>query len=118
MAVNKNNALDNGHCAVVGMSGCGKTSLVKKKIIKVTDQVAIFDPFGDYDGKLCGRVVRGYESIKDFAAALIAGRKTNQGFKIAWQPERETTVEDFDTFCKIIWTVADGSHSKPLKVIL
>jgi hypothetical protein len=29
---------------MVGMPGCGKTSFVKKKLLKATDQVAIYDP--------------------------------------------------------------------------
>ncbi|TDR71488.1 hypothetical protein DFP78_11620 [Photobacterium lutimaris] len=88
--INQNNALSNHHVYVVGMSGCGKTSAAKKLFIKPTDQVAIFDPIGDYEGQLAGRKVRSYASLKAFAAALIAGRKTNQGFKIAYYPNHET----------------------------
>lgn len=115
--INPNNALKNGHVFAVGMSGSGKTSAAKKLFIKATDQVAIFDPVGDYDGKLAGRVVRSYKTIKEFAAALIAGRKTNQGFKISFQPNKETTPADFDKFCQIVWAVGNGKHKKPLKVI-
>ncbi|MGR5064682.1 ATP-binding protein [Photobacterium sp. DNB22_13_2] len=99
------------------MSGCGKTSAAKKLFIKPTDQVAIFDPLGDYEGKLAGRQVRSYASLKAFAAALIAGRKTNQGFKIAYYPNHETTEEDFDKFCMVVWGMGNGKHEKPLKVI-
>jgi DNA helicase HerA-like ATPase len=115
--INPNNALDNRHVWVCGMSGCGKTSAAKKLFIKATDQVAIFDPLGDYKDELAGRVVRGYPTLKEFRAALIAGRETKQGFKIAYQPERETTPADFDAFCKYVWGVGNGWHPKPLKVI-
>lgn len=115
--INANNALKNGHVFAVGMSGSGKTSAAKKLFIKPTDQVAIFDPVGDYEGKLAGRVVRGYANIKDFAAALIAGRKTTQGFKIAYQPTHETTPADFDKFCMVVWGMGNGKHKKPLIVI-
>ncbi|KHT64357.1 ATPase [Photobacterium gaetbulicola] len=115
--INQNNALSNHHVYVVGMSGCGKTSAAKKLFIKPTDQVAIFDPLGDYEGELAGRKVRSYATLKAFAAALIAGRKTNQGFKIAYYPKHETTEEDFDKFCMVVWGVGNGKHKKPLKVI-
>ncbi len=115
--INPNNALKNGHTFAVGMSGSGKTSAAKKLFVKATDQVALFDPMGDYTGKLAGRVVRGYPNLKEFAAALIAGRKTNQGFKIAYQPTHETTAKDFDSFCRVVWSMGNGKHKKPLKVI-
>lgn len=115
--INPNNELKNGHVFAVGMSGCGKTSAVKKLFIKSADHVAFFDPVGDYQGKVAGGVVRGYADLKAFASALIAGRKTKQGFKIAYQPTHETTEKDFDKFCRVIWAVGNGKHKKPLKVI-
>lgn len=114
---NANNALSNYHTWVCGMSGCGKTSAAKKLFIRHNDQVAIFDPLGDYKDKLSGRVVRGYSSIKEFAIALIAGRKTKQSFKIAYQPSHETTSKDFDAFCRVVWSVGNGKHTKPLVVV-
>ncbi|CAM3991083.1 AAA-like domain protein [Vibrio aerogenes CECT 7868] len=115
--INPDNSLKNGHVFAVGMSGSGKTSAAKKLFIQATDQVAIFDPMGDYTGKLAGRFVRGYEHIKDFATALMAGRKTRQGFKIAYQPKHETKPKDFDQFCQVVWAVGNGKHKKPLKII-
>ena len=50
---------------------------------------------------------RAQGSLKDFAYALIAGRKTNQGFKIAYNPKHETTEEDFDKFCMVVWGTAN-----------
>ncbi|NAW87165.1 ATP-binding protein [Photobacterium halotolerans] len=116
--VHQNNALDNHHTSVIGMSECGKTSVVKKEIIKPTDQVVIFDPYKDYDGELAQRTVRGYSSLRDFAAAVMAGRKTQQGFKIAWQPTTKTTNKEFDQFCRVAWVNGNGRHPKPLKIIL
>jgi len=115
--INPNNALQNGHSFAVGMSGSGKTSAAKKLFIEATDQVVIFDPLCDYSGKLAGRVVRGYANIKEFIAALTAGRETRQGFKIAYQPTFETTPKDFDKFCLAAWAMGDGRHAKALKVI-
>ena len=115
--INQNNALDNGHTFAVGMSGCGKTSTVKKLFLKAGDQVIGFDPYGDYSGEILGRKVRGYSSLKEFAAAVLAGRKTTQGFKIFYQPKHQTTHKDFNAFCRVAWAAGDGKHKKPLKVI-
>lgn len=115
--INTNNALNNGHMYAVGTTGCGKTSAAKKLAIKATDQVAIFDPLNDYKEPMFGRVVRGYDTLKDFAAAVMAGRKTKQGFKIAYQPTKETTPADFDAFCRVMWACGNGKHPKPLKII-
>jgi len=115
--INANNALKNGHTFAVGMSGSGKTSAAKKLFIKTGDQVVIFDPMGDYEGLLAGGAVRGYPTIKSFAVALMAARKTNRGFKVAYQPKHETTVNDFDQFCRVVWGMGDGRKAKPLKII-
>jgi len=115
--INPNNELKNGHVFAVGMSGCGKTSAVKKLFIKGVDHVAFFDPLGDYKGKVAGGVVRGYSNLKAFASALIAGRKTKQGFKIAYQPTHETSAKDFDAFCRVLWALGNGKHKKPLKIV-
>jgi type II secretory pathway predicted ATPase ExeA len=71
--INNNNALSNNHAFVVGMLGSGKTSFVKKKLLKSTDQVAIYDPKREYQGQLAGRQVRSYDKLKNFARALLVG---------------------------------------------
>ncbi|MFT7682645.1 MAG: DNA helicase HerA-like ATPase [Moritella dasanensis] len=114
--INNNNELNNNHAFVVGMSGSGKTSFVKKKWLKPTDQVAIYDPKREYEGMLVGRQVRSYVKLKDFASALLAGRKTTQGFKIAYRPD-EPSVTDFDNYCRVVWAAGNGRHKKPLKTI-
>jgi len=115
--INNNNKLSNGHIFCVGMSGSGKSSAAKKLFVKATDQVVIFDPKKEYDGDLHGRKIRIYRKLGDFSRALLAGRETKQGFKICWQPEKETTIKDFDLFCKVVWAAGDGKHPKPLKVV-
>lgn len=115
--INPNNALKNHHAYVVGMSGSGKSSYAKKKAIQPTDQVIIFDPKREYGGTLAGRAVRTYDNLREFTKAVIAGRKTKQGFKIAWQPRHETTPDDFDAFCRVAWALGNGRHPKPLKIL-
>lgn len=115
--INANNKLSNGHVFAVGMSGSGKSSASKKLFIKPTDQVIIFDPKREYDDDIQGRKVRVYAKLSEFAAAVIAGRQTKQGFKIAYRPVEETTPKNFDNFCKIAWGIGNGKHSKPIKVV-
>jgi hypothetical protein len=55
--INNNNELSNNHAFLVGMPGCDKTSFVKKKLLKSTDQVAIYDPKQEYQRQLAGRRV-------------------------------------------------------------
>ncbi|MFL7033279.1 ATP-binding protein [Vibrio lentus] len=114
--INNNNALDNHHAYIVGMSGSGKSSLAKKLLISSTDQVAIYDPKREYDGLIVGRKIRVYGNLRTFASALMAGRETKQGFKIAYRPS-EPCAKDFDLFCRVVWSCGNGKHKKPLKVI-
>lgn len=115
---NPNNALSNGHVMVVGMSECGKTSATKTLFIKRGDQVLIFDPYGDYEGKLAGQTVRTFSRISDLGKAVFAARRKSAGFKFAFHPKRKTTPADLDALCRLAWAAGDGRHPKPLKVLL
>ncbi|OLQ71214.1 ATPase [Photobacterium proteolyticum] len=115
--INPNNDLDNYHVSLIGTSGSGKTSAVKKLFIQPGDQVVMFDPYGDYTGNIKGRVVRSYEKWGDFSRAVMAGRKTKQGFKIAKTFRGEPTQADFDRFAALVWGWGDGYHPKPLKAV-
>lgn len=114
--INSNNALPALHCLYCGGTGSGKTSAVKKYgNIKPTDQVVFWDPHEDYDD-IQGRKVRRYNSFAKFAAAVAAGRRTRQGFKIALTvPE---TRKNFLTFCEIVKRFGNGTHAKKLHVVV
>lgn len=114
---NPNNDLKNGHVWIAGMSGSGKTYFTQHELIEDKDQVIVFDPQGDYSGRIGRSVCRVYHDIQTFAAAVFAGRRTRQGFKIVWQPEHVTGWEDLDQFCRIAWAAGDGLHTHPLKVV-
>ncbi|MCG9576424.1 type IV secretory system conjugative DNA transfer family protein [Vibrio tubiashii] len=114
---NPNNTLKNGHVWIAGMSGSGKTYFTQNKLIQDKDQVIAFDPQGDYSGKIGRSQCRVYHDIRTFAAAVLAGRKTKQGFKIIWNPRHVTTWEDLDLFCKVAWAAGNGQHSHMLKVV-
>ncbi|MEC8231283.1 MAG: hypothetical protein VX061_07580 [Pseudomonadota bacterium] len=113
--INANNELKALHCLYVGGTGSGKTSAVKKfGNIKPTDQVALWDPHIDYE-EIQGRKVRRYTSFSKFAAAIAAGRKTRQGFKIALTvPENR---KNFLTYCEIMKRFGNGKHAKLLHLV-
>ncbi|MEL0621502.1 hypothetical protein V6238_00205 [Marinomonas arenicola] len=114
-----NNRLSAEHALFVGSSGSGKTTGVKQVgVIKPADQVALFDPYCDYE-VLCGREVRRYTSLAAFARALFAARatKTGRGFKIAYSPKDGANAKNLEAFSKVIWGAGNGNHKKPLKVV-
>lgn len=117
--INPNNRLSAEHALFVGSSGSGKTTGVKQVgVIKATDQVALFDPYNDYE-TLCGREVRRYTSLAKFARALFAARtaKASRGFKIAYSPKDGANAKNLEAFSKVIWGAGNGDSKKPLKVI-
>ncbi len=117
---NQNNKLSENHWLVVGSSGSGKTTAVKQLgIVKATDQVAIFDPYLDYE-ELCSREVRRYTTLSSFARALFSARaaKQSRGFKIAFSPSDGANPKNLEAFSKIVWGAGDGKHKKPLKVVM
>ncbi|ERB65537.1 hypothetical protein N779_09470 [Vibrio coralliilyticus OCN008] len=106
--INNNNKLDNHHAYVVGMSGSGKSSLAKKLLIAATDQVAIYDPKREYDGKLKGRKIRVYTNLKAFASALLAGRETRQALRL---PTARMSLAQRTLICSAAWFGAAGTAS-------
>ncbi|OOF11765.1 ATPase [Salinivibrio sp. PR919] len=115
--INANNALRNGHIWIAGMSESGKTSYAKKHTLEKNDHVMIFDPFGDYEGKLAGLSVRTFDKLADVYQAAKAAREKQSGFRIAWHPKRATKPADFDKFCQVVWALGDGNN-QPLKALL
>ena len=116
---------DGEHVLYAGTTGAGKSVATQKmKRIKATDQVVIWDFYGQYqDKKFLGREVRTYSSLKTFFKAVYAGRKTNQGFKIAFTPKsapdgKRAKRELFLKYCQVVWSLGDGDHKKKLHCIM
>lgn len=112
-----NNKLDAQHVVLVGATGSGKTSALKKLrepfLPTKGDHVAIFDPYGDYSGgEFRNSPVKSYSSWAEFYLALYQHRKRKTGFKIAISGIK-ANPENLDLFCQIIWSLGDG-HKKPL----
>ncbi|WP_435275696.1 hypothetical protein ACMAZF_01290 [Psychrobium sp. nBUS_13] len=123
--INPNESLDAEHCLYAGTTGAGKSVATQKmKRIKPTDQVVFWDFYGQYKGKkFLGREVRTYDTLKSFFNALYAGRKTNQGFKIAFTPKnapegKRPKRELFLKFCQVLWSAGNGTHKKKLHCVM
>ncbi|TMO75325.1 hypothetical protein [Pseudoalteromonas aurantia] len=123
--INPNEALPALNCLYAGTTGAGKSTAVKQLgRIKPTDQVLLFDRYGEHKGKqFLGREVRTYTNLKDFFNAAKAGRQTNRGFKIAFTPAKDlnTTAKRrkvFLEFLRACWALGDGRHKKLLHIYL
>ena len=123
--INPNEALKALHCLYAGTTGAGKSTAVKQMgRLKPTDQVLIFDRYGEHKGKkFLDREVRTYSNLKDFFNAAKAGRRTNRGFKIAFTHAKDQTTtaarrKVFLEFLRACWALGDGKHKKLLHIYL
>lgn len=122
--INPNDALSITHALYAGATGSGKSTATQKiGLIKPTDQVAFWDLYGQYQGKeFLGRKVRTYATLGGFLRAMQAGRKTKQGFKIAFTPrnppkDKSAIRELFLKACGIVWGMGNGQHPKTLHFV-
>ncbi|TKF31638.1 hypothetical protein FCV50_11380 [Vibrio kanaloae] len=117
MPVNSNTALNAEHCVYIGTTGSGKTTAVRKLgLIPKKSQVAFFDPYQNYAGKVFqGQKVKMFTEFGAFARALVAARNKKTGFKLALV--KEANADNLETFASIVWSCGDGSKP-PLYVAI
>lgn len=98
---------NNAHKAEIvlgtGSSGAGKTTWIKKKIIKPRKRAIIFDAAKHEYGDVAGIIAR---SERELLAAIRAN--LDNGAKIAFQPTRPTP-ENFDFFCRAAYAWGDAT---------
>ncbi|MEQ3511964.1 hypothetical protein ABMY35_01145 [Pseudoalteromonas sp. BZB3] len=123
--INPNEALPALHCLYAGTTGAGKSTAVKQmKRVKQTDQVLLFDWYGEHKGKrFLNSEVRTYTTLKTFFKAAKMGRQTNRGFKIAFTPAKaieglSAKRKVFLEFLRCCWALGDGKHKKLLHIYL
>jgi hypothetical protein len=119
MAINPNNSLDVRHKSLCGASGSGKTAALKCMGF-VGDQVAGFDPYGDYrlgrlrslSGLGNGRRTHHYTTRRTFLNAFIDAWKSGKRFAVFYQPQVEENKlrEEAIWFANVIWAAADGNR--------
>ncbi|MAD77140.1 MAG: hypothetical protein CML20_20545 [Rheinheimera sp.] len=122
--INPNDALNITHALYAGSTGSGKSTATRKMgLIKPTDQVVFWDLYGQYKNEeFLGRKVRTYSTLKGFLTAVHAGRKTKQGFKIAFTPDnppkdKASIRKLFLKMCGVVWAMGNGHHPKTLHFI-
>lgn len=123
--INPNDAHTITHALYAGATGAGKSQATQKmKLIKPSDQVVFWDLYGQYKNKrFLQREVRTYSSLSAFTRALAAGRRTKQGFKIAYTPPNPPKAKKeirklFLDFCAVVWGFGNGKHPKILHAVL
>lgn len=102
MAVNPNRALNARHVLVLGMTGSGKSQVLKNLIQPKGQRVVAFDPDGDH--------VSGAGLFTDFRAfcqELIRADSSGKPYRLGFQG---STRDDFRRFCRAAWDVLDGQR--------
>jgi hypothetical protein len=108
MAKNPNTALPNRHHLYLACSGGGKSQAVFQNgdLPKRGVWHVLFDPDEDHPA-------RRYYSIAEFQMGLIAAirdasTRKNGGFRVAYCGD--ATVQAFEEFCALVWSILDGNR--------
>ncbi|GAB1620634.1 hypothetical protein AAOGI_06840 [Agarivorans albus] len=116
MAINPNNALSLRHVAYVADSGGGKTIAVKVLgFIPKNEPIAIFDPYGDYEGRgqaanIDGRITHHFYTRREFASAFLKAWQSGKNFVIAYKPKAGATPLESEWFANLMWLAGDGNR--------
>lgn len=102
-----NNALDANIVAVMGSTGCGKSTMVKAVFLKKSDRRRVIWDYKREYGADYGDLIT--ESLEEVIQAL-----KNPTFRIVFRPSFDDSlrVKQFDLFCKALW------HAGNLKVLI
>ena len=107
MAQNQNNSLPNRLHFVSGQSGSGKTCYVlQHPVVKKARKLLFWDPYLDYE------VRNRFDNIDDLKRYLTACIRRGTGFNAAYSikdPSPERCCEHLQTFCQLLWDIADGN---------
>ena len=101
MAINPNTSHANENTLYLACSGGGKSqALMQNKSIPYrAARVLLWDIDEDH------RAHR-FETMAEFHRAVIAGVRSGRGFRLAFSGH--DSVENFETFCRIVWAALDG----------
>ena len=99
---NANTAHRNEHTLYLAASGGGKSQALaqNKAIPSKGARVILWDASGDHPGLH-------FEGRAKFIKALQKGISGGRGFRVAYAG---STVEDFEWWCEVCWSVLDGDH--------
>jgi len=101
MPVNSNEDHLNRHVLAMGKSGSGKSYwMMSHRLVKQSDRVIVWDPYQTHN-------VKYYSSLKEFARVIHSCIKKKQKLRIGLSVN--PTKENFEFFCRCIWSLADGN---------
>lgn len=98
---NPNPRWANEHTLYLGCSGSGKSQALEQNasVPKAGGNVILWDQAGDHAGFH-------YTSRDAFLRAVIRGVQAGRGFRIAFAGN--ATVENYEWWCEVVWSVLDG----------
>jgi len=103
--VNPNPSLPARHTLYLATTGGGKSQMVLQNPAipwnKKGARIVMWDQAGDYPGTHC-------ESRAGFLKHLRAGIASGKGFRVAFSGT--ATVENFEWWCEVVWSILDGNH--------
>ena len=101
------NRWPNDHTLYLAATGSGKSQalLQNPSIPRTGARVILWDHKPDHPGlHIRGRV----QFVKALRAGIVRHQKTGAGFRIAFAGER--SVETFEWWCEVVWSVLDARH--------
>lgn len=100
---NPNTSHSNRNTLYLAASGGGKSQALSQNpaIPKAGARVILWDQSGDHAGLHC-------DTKAKFIKALRAGLAGGKGFRVAFSGP--ATIENFEWWCEVCWSVLDGNH--------
>lgn len=103
--VNPNPSLPSAHTLYLATTGGGKSQAVLQNGAipwrRKGGRIVMWDQSGDYPGVHCS-------TRRGFLSALRAGIAGGTGFRVAFAGP--ATVENFEWWCAVVWSILDGNH--------
>lgn len=102
MPINPNENHKNRHTLAIGISGSGKTYFLQNHpwLKKSGVRLIIWDPYETHK-------VSYAKTFKQFGRNLAGAISSGRGFKIGLSVN--PTLANFEQFCRMVWTAADGN---------
>ncbi len=104
---NPNTELPNRHTTALGLTGAGKSQVIKQKscIPKSGARVVLFDPSRDHPGTQASRT-HYFSDRAEFARALAKADQSGRGFRIGYDGQRSPEI--YDWWCACCIAILDG----------
>lgn len=111
MAINNSNRHSARHACITCATGNGKGIAVTSLVYPSTSCLAVFDPYGEYDGRFGRRKAFSYRTRRGFARAFAAAWKSHRPFVVVYHPQADRDrLEEMEWFGQLMWMASDGNR--------